>query len=285
MRSQPTEAAAPGPVLDGYAQVFFLHIPKTAGRSFQRFLREDSGLGEVLRLPPDQRFFAALASAERYPVVHGHAPYPVTSVLAQPLFVITFLRSPVERAVSAFEYVERRGDRPVSRVRRERGIQTIADLADSNRASNLQTLLLGVDYELEPVLERFKSGELGAREARAELRRRAARGSDAGTLERAKQRLERIEFIGITEAFDDSLRLFAHRIGHEAPLASYRANAAPAAEREAREARYSAGDLDAVAADNRLDQQLYERGVEIFRSRYEQAFGDPPELPVASTAS
>jgi hypothetical protein len=276
--SQPADRPSEGGGLGDYEQAFFLHIPKTAGQSFQRFLREDAGLGDVLRIPPDEGMFPALAKVGDYRVAHGHAPYPVTGAFRKPLFVMTFLRSPVERVVSAFEHVWRLEDTPENLTRQEWGIKTIGDLVGTDRASNVQTLLLGVDYDISPILEGFKSGELTAKRARKQVRIRNRGKRNRETLERAKERLEQIEFVGLTEAFNDSLRLFASAIKFDGPLPSYRRNAAPPKEREARKRRYDAAELEAVAGDNVLDLELYECAVELFTKRYEDAFGEPPEI-------
>jgi hypothetical protein len=270
--------ARPRGDLGVHDQAFFLHIPKTAGRSFQHVLRQDAGLGRVLRIPPDEGMFPALLQLDDYRIAHGHAPFPIAGAFRRPPFVMTFIRSPVARVVSAFEYVQRLEGTRENAKRRERGINSLGDLVKSNRASNIQTRLLGVDYEIAPLLERFERGELTAREAREEVRElnRGKRGP--GMLKRAKDRLEGIGFLGLTEAFDDSMMLFAATLGLDQRLPSYRRNAAPSLQREARKALYTEADLAAVEADNHLDQRLYEFAVEVFSRRFEETFGRPPSI-------
>jgi hypothetical protein len=274
-RAEP--ARQPPGNLGGHAHAFFLHLPKTGGVAFQEFLRHRAGLGRLWHIPPGDDMIPALTTANEHRVIHGHVPYPVTGVLAKPPFVMTFIRSPSERMISAYEFVQRNPDLPEHRNRRERGIETIADLARDGRASNVQTMLLGMECEVRPLLERFQRGELTARQARTLLRESKDRTDTA--LERAKSRLERMHFFGITEAFDDSLRLFARRIKSPAPWRQSVRNAASPADREARRSRYTREDLDAIAAANRLDQELYDFAVMLFVQRYREAFyGESPAI-------
>ncbi len=268
-------------------QGFFMHIPKTAGESFAMLLR-DAGIGEVLRIPPDEGFFPALVTIDGYKVVHGHAPYPVSGLFREPPFLMTFLRSPVERVVSAFEYLSRSdwpGHREQRRKWREQGIETIDDLISHGQARNLQTTLLGMDYDLTPLVERFSSGEVSAAEARDEMRGYGRGKGGPQALARAKERLAQFQFIGITEAFDESVRLFGELIGKSLVPGDYRTNRAPADERTARRERYAESTLAAIAAANQLDQELYEFGVELFKRRYEDAFGERPAIAEADLAA
>ena len=268
-------------------QGFFMHIPKTAGESFAMLLR-DAGIGEVLRIPPEEEFFPALVSIDRYKVVHGHAPYPVSGLFREPPFLMTLLRSPVERVVSAFEYLSRSdwpGHREQRRRWREQGIETIDDLISHGQARNLQTTMLGMDYDLAPLVDRFSRGELSAAEAREEMRGYGKGRGGPQALARAKERLAQFQFIGITEAFDESVRLFGKLIGKSLVPGDYRTNSAPAEQRTARRERYADSTLAAIAAANQLDQALYEFGLELFSSRYADAFGEPPAIVEADVAA
>jgi hypothetical protein len=268
-------------VTGDFEQAFFLHIPKTGGRSFQRVLRHDAGLGAVLRIPPDNGMFGALVKVDGYRVAHGHAPYPVTGVFKQPLLLMTFLRSPVERLVSSFEYVLRSKLAVHDKHRaflREQGVETLVDMANHGSNANMQTLLLGVDYDIRPLVDGFRRGELTAAEARLEMHRERQGQVGPQALKRAKARLEQFQFVGITEAYDESVRLFAKLIGFGSTPTPYRANRAPERQRAARKQRYDEATLEAVAQANRLDLELYDFAVELFRRRYEDAFDESPPI-------
>lgn len=89
---------------------FFLHVPKTAGQTLQRWLEEVYGADGLLlwnpqplwRLGAIRRQLAALLE-ERPGVqaVAGHFPYGVHTVLGdRPYRYVTFLRDPVDRWIS-----------------------------------------------------------------------------------------------------------------------------------------------------------------------------------------
>ena len=67
---------------------------------------------------------------------------------------------------------------------------------------------------------------------------------DAAALERAKKRLEAFDFVGVTEGFDDSVRLLSRLIGLPGNPSAQRTNTAPESERAARADRYDAATLE-----------------------------------------
>ena len=268
-------------MIPGYRQAFFLHIPKTAGESLAHFLVHEADLGKVLRLPTDEGLVPALAKSRGYGAIHGHAPYPVIEALRRPVFTMTILRSPVDRVISQFEYV-RRSNHPQHARQRERlrgrGIETVADLVEAGHAANSQTMMLAAELEIGPLLKAFKRGELGAAEARQALMRSSYGRGDAAALERAKKRLEEFDFVGVTEGFDDSVRLLSTLIGVPGNPTAQRTNTAPESERAARADRYDAAALETLAKANRLDLELYDHARSLFEERYRQAFDEAPSV-------
>ncbi len=268
-------------MIPGYRQAFFLHIPKTAGESLAHFLVHEADLGNVLRLPTDEGLVPALLKSRGYGAIHGHAPYPVIEALRQPVFTITILRSPIERVISQFEYV-RRSDHPQHAQQRgrfrERGIETVEDLVEAGHAANSQTMMLAAELEIGPLLSAFELGELDAAEAREALMRSSYGHGDAAALERAKKRLDAFDFVGVTEGFDDSVRLLSRLIGLPGNPSAQRTNTAPESERAARADRYDAATLEAIAEANRLDLELYDHARSLFEERYRQAFEQAPSV-------
>jgi hypothetical protein len=240
-------------------------------------LRQEVGARNVLRVGGEEEIFPALATAGDYTVVQGHLPYPVGAILGEPLLILTFLRDPLARVLSLFEYSRREADKPLFAKWKEGNVQSPVDLLELGFARNRQTKLLGAEFDLAPVLERYSSGELSARRALRQLQKLMP-DPDRDALERAKERLDTIQFVGITEAFEASTRLFARTVGLKAAPEVNRINAAPASDRSTRMQRYPSEVLERIAELNTLDIELHQYALELFRARYAAAFGTAPEL-------
>jgi hypothetical protein len=97
-------------------KIFFMHVPKTAGSSFRRFLeravREAGGsVGARVRdgiwstnsesYPSYEEFCSDVAASYRdSDLVSGHYPFHVTQLLPPETQIVTLLRDPLERVVS-----------------------------------------------------------------------------------------------------------------------------------------------------------------------------------------
>lgn len=97
-------------------KLFFMHVPKTAGSSFRRFLerstraaggsvaeraRDGIWSSESESYPSYEDFVAGCAAAARdCTLICGHYPYHVRALLAPETRVVTVLRDPVARCVS-----------------------------------------------------------------------------------------------------------------------------------------------------------------------------------------
>lgn len=215
----------------------FLHIPKTAGMTLRAVIRRnypprtvwEVTRGTELVLPPEER--------RRVQAIAGHIPFGAHRALEPPVDSITVLRQPIERLVSMYYYIRRRGpEHPLARY----ATGSLADFADS-------------DYsELHDDMTRQLSGLPGK--------------PDARTLAVAKHNLlHELAAFGTDDRFDESLLLFQRALGWRT-IRYHRENVT------ARRPPLAAVDVAArrmLERNNRLDLELWDVAVRELAARIE----------------
>jgi hypothetical protein len=163
-------------------RLVFLHIPKTAGMTLRAVIRHNyppDSVCEVERgadpLVPPQRLASVRA-------VVGHIPFGALGIEAD---TITLLRHPVDRLVSLYYYIRRRGPQhPLARY----ATDSLTEFASSEL------------FEVHNDMTRLLSGLPGE--------------PDAQHLETAVRNLRHgVAAFGTDDRFDESLLLFQQRLG------------------------------------------------------------------------
>lgn len=99
---------------NSYNSIYYLHIPKTAGTSTKAALNDNLPFHVVRRAET----FNAIYGATRFidqdvirstPYIHGHIPINISNFQVAPVFRLTFLRNPIDLAVSFFYYSKKLG--------------------------------------------------------------------------------------------------------------------------------------------------------------------------------
>jgi hypothetical protein len=242
--------------------LFFMHIPKTGGLSLIQLLDTHFQPSEIFPLhsvsswkeleafPPEQ-----LVS---YRLVRGHfrfGPYDrqIFRYFCQNPLILTMLRDPVARTISAYRYVKRSKRARIHEevVSRQMSLLDFATYPPySSRIVNVQTLIvLGV-----------VSGAPNRPDDPNTL-------SDEATLALAKQKLESFAFFGLTERFEESVRLLHFTFGW--PMAekvpSENVSPVPSARTS-----IDAAALAAIERKTHLDVDLYAFAEELFEARVQQ---------------
>ena len=165
---------------------FFMHIPKTAGTSLRKMLWQSFKQDEVLPNQQDIR-----ANNRKYPSLHmlqrqperlartrlfsGHYPYGAEAIFPHPHIVrLTFLRDPIARCFSQARQIKRR----------------FPHLAEASPEQIMQEKNIAFDN----LQTRYFCGSLRKEEP-------------PGSLDQAIEALETFNFVGISEAFADSIQL------------------------------------------------------------------------------
>jgi hypothetical protein len=178
--------------------VIFVHIPKTAGTSFARILRENYFLWDkrrvywqdyqvtkpITEMTPKER--------RRLDVIHGHFSFGMHELLDSPFSYVTFLRDPVKRMLSFYNYILVTPEHYLHKQVAEQGMSIMEFFQSgmTKELDNLQVRMLQGDEHAIPF------GEV-----------------DEAHLALAKKNIEaHFPVVGLTEYFDESLLLIRDRL-------------------------------------------------------------------------
>jgi hypothetical protein len=239
--------------------LFFQHIPNTGGLSLIAFLdsqfAEDEifplhsagSEGELSKFTPEQ--------LQRFRLIRGHfrfGPYDngIYRYLAQNPIRITFLREPVSRTISAYHHQRR--------IRKFGEETTLEDfLTDPQYArcvANLQTRL---------IVGEIKAAAAGGMDK--------DRLPDSVLLQIAKENLEFMAFVGLTEQFRASMQLLCYTFDWRMPRDIPQINASP---EPFDPSTLPPSTLERLKEKTRLDAELYEFATGLFQARHRQMVDD-----------
>lgn len=217
--------------------LIYLHLPKTAGQTLKSILYRYYSPSERFFFEGHQTVpaFAALSESERVRLrlVSGHMLYGVHTFLSQSYEYMAVLRNPLERVISYYYYVKR--------------------TPEHQHYKEVMTRELS--------LEEFVTGGLTVEMKNDQTRRLAGfHGHDVPfgactqeLLDQAKQNLESISLIGVSDRFDEFLVVLGKHFGWKR-LYYESKNVTP---RRPLAGQLSATTIDAIIDLNHLDLELY----------------------------
>jgi O-methyltransferase len=250
---------------------YFLHIPRTGGSTviydlLPRIFHPSDlcsawNYDQLLSLPAEIR--------SSYRTYAGHFSLFLYRFFNRPMYYMTMLRHPVDRAISEYMYIKSNPAHPrFSRLgRRSDFLSFIRD--GGAFTSNSQTLLLGTDLDPFEVIARASSRNKESFSIDGTLGE-AIFGTLASPrqLNAAKANLEKFLFVGIQDQFVESSEMLLGLFGRkfEEPIARLNAAVGP---------RLSSSNLPCDVLDEccqreHFDLELYEFGRGLFQERYAQ---------------
>jgi hypothetical protein len=258
--------------LKEHDQVYFLHIPKTAGTTFKTILEGNFApdrffpyhlIHELLRFHPDE--------LARFQLLAGHFFYSVHLLLPRKPIYLTVLRNPVERVISHYFYIRRSPEHfRYQKIASQSLLEFVTDPETRRLATNLQTRYLASDLDPRPIVATLTAAELAQLKLEWVMETSMTpKASDPDLLELAKKRLDEFAFIGLTERFQESASLLSYVFGWRPVTAIPPMNA-----NRHRPSRKEIPDdtLEAISECNQLDVELYSYAETLFDSYLSQMY-------------
>ncbi len=245
--------------------LYFLHIPKTAGTSFMKILDSQYDPAEICPAHLWRDLLRLLPQSLHYSVFRGHFyAYLATHLPRHELRTITFVRNPVERALSQYRHILREPGHYFHKRALALG-SLAAFMRDPETGPllwNAQTRALALN--LNPVHMACGLGRKGldALELERQLETyMPPAGEEMILLERAKAMLDGCACVGITEQFRVSVHLIAKCVGWSLPVGSV-PHLRQSTERD--KYRPTPEEMRRLAEINSLDEALYAHARQLF---------------------
>lgn len=245
--------------------IFFIHIPKTGGTTIETLLIEAFGRENVCPCSSESDFLSTEPDISKFKVFCGHNWYHTEQILPKPLFIFSFLRDPVKRTISAYEHIKRAKDHGLHDVLNNEA-PTLWEYLNhrvfSTMVANPQTRIICADADYAALYSQARKGEISIEKATSILTRVSHAPPNQDQFDLAIARLEDLDFVGITEHFDTSIRMLFQAMAKQAPASIPKMNPAPAQSTNSLKA-YSAQEIDLVRQMNEFDIRLYDRGLKL----------------------
>ncbi len=250
------------PIKDKF--IIFLHIQKTGGITLQRVLRRKLGKSLPERFigllhPKDQPDTILETLQQKTPndrYVIGHFCYGIDQYLPQPSTYMAFLREPVSRVISLYDYSKHNPTAYYHQYAVDKSLAEFALESSLMELDNGQTRFIAGDKQ-DCFINRTPVGEC-----------------DQSLLDRAIQNIQNdFSLIGLTEYFDQSLLLLKELMGWQSCLYLRRNTAQKQAKNPVSQSL-----KDQIKAKNHLDVKLYEYAAQHLKTQLAEFDLDNPAI-------
>jgi hypothetical protein len=233
--------------------LFYLHVPKCGGTSVNALLRKmfpgEKGIRWFDYHP--RLLQNNLVGLDGYSCYGGHVVYRFRDLLPARMAVMTFLRDPVDRALSAFYFFRSLGREKLVEHEVTPGLERCCELS-------LEEFL-----EAEPHAARVNLGNIQTWMFSQPHMYHVPpwRPLTRADLDEARRNLERVAFVGLTDRFEESIQLLCRMCDWPVPDAVPHENRTPVRPRAEAVSPEARAALEGLTA---LDADLYRLGADLF---------------------
>lgn len=247
-----------------HSPLLFIHIAKTAGSSLKALLATRIAPSATLEIPERiEHDSPLLAQLDDFELIVGHVGYGITGAFRRPPSVITFLREPIDRALSAYYFLRQTDDSNIPLDFTETQRRQRQELGEHVRGLPLREFLHSHRRTATAHMGDIQTAILSSQSV-AGGEPRALGPAD---LSLAKENLAKCVSFGLTERVDASMTLICEALGW-APFVGF-PHANPTLDRTA-VSQLDTATLDDLRELTQLDTELYRFATELFEQRWQE---------------